>query len=163
MPVLRPCGAGLPDWRVSNLADPRELGGLLWERQAELAFSRMAEIEEAAKWCCKNGPHKLEFLNQMKKLLSEEEIHMTRMGLGDVLRLGIVKRTPVLTVLSPSQALRLLECHKRAMINTSRVWRAKSITDIDKLESDIRRDATIAEIRERLRQQRENGHDTNDS
>ncbi len=137
------------------MADPRELGGLLWERQAELAFSRMAEIEKAAEWCRRNGPHKLEFLNQMKKLLSEEEIHMARMGLGEALRIGTVKRTPVLTTLSPSQALRLLECYKRAVANTPGMWRAKSIAEMDKLDSDTRRDATIAEIREQLRRQRE--------
>lgn len=137
------------------MADPRELGGLLWERQAELAYSRMAEIEKAAEWCRRNGPHKLEFLNQMKKLLSEEDIQMARLGLGEALRLGAVKRTPVLTVLSPSQALRLLECYKRAVTNTPRMWRAKSIDEMDKLDSDTRRDATIADIREQLRQKRE--------
>lgn len=145
------------------MADPRELGGLLWERQAELAFSRMAEIEKAAEWCRRNGPHKLEFLNQMKKLLSAEEIQMARLGLGEALRLGTVKRTPVLTILSPSQALRLLECYKRAVTNTPSMWRARSIEDMDKLDSDTRRDTTIAEIREQLRRQREAKHVSGDS
>ncbi len=130
------------------MTDPCELGGLLWEQEAELAFSHNTEIEKAAEWCRRNGPHKLEFLNQMRKILQTEEIQMHRLGLTQATRTGAVKRTPVLTLLSPSQALRLLECYKRAITGLSAIWRAKDIREMDQIEADARRDATIAKIRE---------------
>jgi hypothetical protein len=130
------------------VADPRELGGLLWERDAELAFSHNDEIEKAAEWCRRNGPHKFEFLNQLRKLLQAEESQMHRLGLTEAVRTGAIKRTPVLTILSPSQALRLLECYKRAVANSPKMWRAKDIHEMHQIEADARRDAIIARIRE---------------
>lgn len=130
------------------MADPRELGGLQWERDAELAYSKSEQIEKAAEWCRRNGPHHLEFLNQMRKILIDEEVQMARMGLAEALRTGAVKRSSVLTLLSPSQALRLLECHLRA---TSGMWGAKNIREMDDMAADRRRDATIADIRRKLR------------
>lgn len=134
------------------MADPRELGGLLWEREAERAYSKMAEIEEAAEWCRRNGPHKFEFLNKLRAILLEEEIQMAKLGLNEAIRVGAVKRVPTLSLLTPSQALRLLECYKRATANSLAMWRAKDIDEMDKIESDQRRKTTIAKIREQLRQ-----------
>lgn len=117
----------------------------------------MDEIEKAAEWCRRNGPHKFEFLNQIRAVLQREEIQLARMGLGEAIRNGAVKRTPVLNTLTPSQALRLLECYRRAVVNTSDVWQAKSIEEMDKIQADTRRDGTIAKIREQLKKQREGG------
>lgn len=124
----------------------------LWEKEAELAYSKSDELEKAAEWCRRNGPHRLEFLNQMRKILLAEEIHFARNGLDEAIRTGAVKRTPVLIQLTPSQALRMWECWKRATLDDPRVWRAKGPEAIAKLEADIKRDQVIAEIR-RLRKQ----------
>ncbi len=121
----------------------------MWERDAEIAYGHLAEIETAAEWCRRNGPHRLEFLNQIRKILMDEEIHMARCGFGEAIRTGAVKRTGVLSLLSPSQALRLLECHLRA---TADMWGARSIDEMDKIKADRKRDAVVADIRRRLRE-----------
>ncbi len=138
------------------MVNPNELGDLLWERDAELAFSKMAEIELAAEWCRRKGPHKLEFLNKIRLILQAEEIQMNRLGLTEAIRIGAVKRTPTLSLLTPSQALRLLECYKRAVTNSPAIWKAKNIHEMSRIESDARRDDTIAKIREQLQKQKRN-------
>lgn len=132
------------------MSDPRELGGLLWERDAELAYSYNDEIEKAAEWCRREGPHRLEFLNKLRQILVAEETQMARMGLGEAVRVGAVKRTPTLAILTPSQALRMLECYKRKMADTDKMWRAKNIHEMRLVEADARRDAVVHKVREQL-------------
>lgn len=139
------------------MATIQEFGDLIWEREAELAFSRTTDIELAAEWCRKKGPHKLEFLNQIRQLLMAEDLQMARMGLSESIRRGTVKRTPTLSILTPSQALRLLECYKRSIHTNKAVWQAKNLAQIEKAEADIRRDSVIASIRRELKERRENG------
>jgi hypothetical protein len=123
------------------------MGSLLYEREAELAYRRQEEIEEAARWCKALYPHKFEFLNSIYLELVAEERQFARLGLTQAIASGAVKPSPVLTLLTPSQALRLLECYKRATANDPAMWRAKNIKEIDKLQADRRLSKTIAEIR----------------
>lgn len=127
-----------------------EFGGLLYEQEAEKAFERQAEIEEAAIWCKSYYPHKFEFLNVIRNLLIAEERQYARLGLSAALRTGVVKLQPVLAILTPSQALRLLESYKRAIADDPKIWRAKKIEEIEKLEADKRRDTVVAEVRAEL-------------
>lgn len=139
------------------MATTHEFGSLMWEREAELAFARTAEIDIAAEWCRKKGPHKLEFLNQIRQILMAEDVQMARMGLSEAIRIGSVKSTPILSILTPSQALRLLECYKRSLHTSKAIWRTKNLAEIEKIEADIRRDDIIAKIRKELKERRENG------
>jgi hypothetical protein len=131
-----------------------EFSSRLYEIEADLAYSRQAEIEEAARWCKANYPHKFQFLNEIYLLLVAEERHFARLGLTQALASGAVKLSPVLALLTPSQALRLLECFKRAVADNPKVWRAKNIWDIDKIQADQKLGQTIASIRQELRQRR---------
>lgn len=134
------------------MADPRELGGLLYEREAELAYSKQDEIEAAAEWCKRRGPHKLAFLQSIRELLLAEEIQLIRMGFKESIRIGAIKKTPVLLLLTPSQAIRLLECYKRAILNTKEVWRAKDIHAIDDIERELKHKAFIDNCKEQIKQ-----------
>ncbi len=122
----------------------------IYEREAELAFQRNDEIEKAALWCKKNYPHKFQFLDTIYRLLVEEERQYVRLGLINAVRNGTVKLQPTLSILTPSQALRLLESYKRATINDPKVWHTKNIIEIEKVEADNRRDAAVSEIRKSL-------------
>lgn len=132
------------------MSDFMEIGGMLYERAAEEAYRRQDLIEEAAAWCKKNYPHKFEFLNALYFLLVAEERHFVKLGLSMALRSGAVKLQPVLAVLTPSQALRLLESYKRAIADDPKIWRTKKVEDMEKIESDQRRDKIVAEVKARL-------------
>lgn len=132
------------------MPDPRELGGLLFERDAELALTKQDEIEKAATWCRQNAPHKFQFLQDMFRLLIAEDAHMSRLGLAHAIRTGAVKRTPVLSILTPSQALRLLECYRRAFADDPDIWRARDIRQMDRIAAEKRCRATVEDIRRQL-------------
>lgn len=134
------------------MADPRDLGGLLYEREAELAFANQAEIEKAAEWCRTATPHKLPFLRDMWRLLTQESNHLAKFRLSEALRTGAVKRTPVLTLLTPSQALRLLECYRRATLDDPAIWKARDVREMDKIISEKKLNATLANLRRQIRE-----------
>ena len=136
------------------MADVADVGSLIYEKEAELAFERQQQIEEAAEWCKKNYPHKFQFLNEIYKLLVAEQQQMARLGFLDAFRAGHAKPSPVLLLLSPSQALRLLEAFKRATTNDVRMWQVKRFHQMEKVESDRRRDATVEKIRDELRRRK---------
>ena len=124
--------------------------GPLYEREAEMAYARMADIERAAAWCREQHPHKLQFLADMRRILMAEERHLTVAGFPDAVRRGVVRRAAVLTLLTPSQALRLLECHLRATTADQRVWRAKTVEDLDRIAADARRRLVVNEVKAAL-------------
>lgn len=128
-----------------------DLGELLYEKEAEEAFSREGEIEDAARWCKAKYPHRFQFLNEIYKLLTAEEQHLKKLGFGTSIKTGAVRLQPVLTILTPSQALRLLESFKRATANDRDIWKAKDIKKIEALESDKKRDEIVNKVKEALR------------
>ncbi len=121
-----------------------------WEQEAELAFNKSTEIEEAGRWCRTGYPHRFEFLNQIWRLLVAEEHHFARLGLSTAARRKVIKHSPILAILSPSQALRLLECYKRAQLDTLAAWRAPSIKELERIEADHRRDQVIEQCRAKI-------------
>jgi len=130
--------------------DTTDIGGFIYEKEAELAYKYLAEIEKAATWCKAKYPHRFQFLNEMRDLLVKEEKHLNKF------RLFNTNPQSVLTILTPSQALRLLEAYKRAVANDPKIWHAKRLEDILALEADKRRDAVILEIREEYKRRNTN-------
>jgi hypothetical protein len=129
-------------------------GGLIFEREAELAYKHEAEIEKAATWCKSNYPHKFKFLNDIYQLLVYEERQLAHMGMSQSLKSGAVKLQPILAILTPSQALRLLEAHRRSTTNGVGIWQTKRIEEMDRLEADRRRDTIVEDIRDQLRKRK---------
>lgn len=126
----------------------------LFEHEAELAYQRQDQIEAAAVWCKDNYPHEFEFLNSIYLELVAESRQYIKLGLGESVRSGVVKLSPVLALLSPSQALRLLESYKRAVANDPKMWRTKKLIDLEQLDADRRCAATIAAIRKSREEQK---------
>ena len=112
----------------------------IFERDAELCYQKHDEIEIAAQWCLEKHPHSMKFLDEVYVLLVKERESLAKFRLESALRTGAVKRRPLLAILSPSQALRLLKCHKRAMLNSPEAWKIKhregkpAITELERLE-----------------------------
>lgn len=102
----------------------------IYELEAQASYDRRDEIEEAAKWCIENYPHKLMFLNQIRHLLTSEERHFRSLNIN---LFGDIKKLTTLDLISPSQSLRLLECFKR-QTSEMNLWKAKKLSDMRRIE-----------------------------
>jgi hypothetical protein len=120
---------------------------LLSEREAEQAYAHQQEIEQAACWCKQNYPHKFNFLNEIHDLLIAEERHLRKFGLFS----KTSKLLPVLSILTPSQALRLLESFKRAVLDLPEAWHAKRLSDITAIERARAHKTLITELKQAMK------------
>lgn len=105
-----------------------------YDRDASIAYAKQDEIELAAKWCKSVEYHKLDFLNHVRALLNAEEDQLRLAGYPLAYKTKAVKPLPVLTLLSPKQALRMLECYKRALMNDPEFWKARGLEEMAIIE-----------------------------
>jgi hypothetical protein len=143
----------VPERFRSDTSDPVDI-------EAELAYAHVEAIIVAEEWCRTKGPHKLRFLNDIRQILMAEDRQMYRMRLSEAIRTGAVKRTHVLELLTPSQALRLLECHKRATSDNDKIWKARNLQEMLRIESRQRRDEGISRIRQERKEMKLNDSQT---
>jgi len=125
----------------------RETGSAIDEIEADIAYQRRDEIVQAATWCM-SKTHQMAFLAGIRAILDESRRRDSEFHFAIVA--GTVQPSHPLEILTASQALRLLECYKRATVPDQRVWRARGLKEIEDIEADLRLRGRLARIRERI-------------